>query len=95
MCTTLFRQTIFPYRTIPPHCIVLITELMTSGNWDSITKQLLDAIEETGALFHLLDLREFITLLKQSSGKPELIDYNLVERCKFFCQKQSVFIRGI
>ena len=42
-------------RTIPPHCIVLITELMTSGGWDSITKQLLDAIEETGALFHLLD----------------------------------------
>ncbi|MBS7175013.1 MAG: hypothetical protein KH056_02385 [Clostridiales bacterium] len=82
-------------RTIPPHCIVLITELMTSGGWDSITKQLLDAIEETGALFHLLDLREFIILLKQSSGKPELIDYNLVERCKFFCQKRSVFIRGI
>lgn len=82
-------------RTIPPHCVILITELMTSGNWDSITKQLLDAIEETGALFHLLDLREFITLLKQSSGRSELIDYNLVERCKFFCQKKSVFIRGI
>lgn len=82
-------------RSIPPHCIVLITELMASGDWDSITKQLLGAIEETGALFHLLDLREFITLLKQSSGKPELIDYNLVERCKFFCQKKSVFIRGI
>lgn len=86
---------IYVDRTIPPHCIVLITELMTSGNWDCITKQLLDAIEETGALFHLLDLREFITLLKQSSGNPELIDYNLVERCKFFVDKKSVFIRGI
>ena len=38
---------------------------------------------------------EFITLLKQSSGDPKLIDYNLLERCKFFMEKKSVFIRGI
>ena len=82
-------------REIPPHAIILITELMTCGDWEEITKQLLEAINETGALFHLLDLREFITLLKQSSGDPNLIDYNLLERCKFFLEKKSVFIRGI
>lgn len=82
-------------RSIPPHCIILITELMTCGNWDKITKQLLDAMQQTGAFFHLLDLREFITLLKQSSGDPKLIDCNLLERCKFFVKKKSVFIRGI
>lgn len=86
---------IFVNREIPPHSIILITELMTCGDWDKIAKQLWDAIEETGALFHILDLREFITLLKQSSGDPKLIDYNLVERCKFFLEKKSVFIRGI
>lgn len=68
---------------------------MTCGDWDKISNQLIDAIEQTGALFHLLDLREFITLLKQSSGDPKLIDYNLLERCKFFIEKKSVFIRGI
>ncbi len=82
-------------RNIPPHAIILITELMTCGDWDGISNQLLDAMRETGALFHLLDLREFITLLRQSSGDPKLIDYNLIERCKFFCEKKSVFIRGI
>ena len=82
-------------REIPPHAIILITELMTCGDWEEITKQLLDAMKETGALFHLLDFREFITLLKQSSGNPKLIDYNLVERCKFFLKTESVFIRGI
>lgn len=86
---------IFVDRSIPPHCIILITELMTSGDWEEISKQLLAAIEQTGAFFHLLDLREFITLLKQSSGDPKLIDYNLFERCKFFLEKKSVFIRGI
>lgn len=86
---------IYVDRSIPPHCIILITELMICGDWDNITKQLIEAMEETGALFHLLDLREFITLLKQSSGDPKLIDYNLLERCKFFVEKKSVFIRGI
>lgn len=82
-------------RNIPPHCIILITELMTCGNWDEITRQLLNAIEQTGAFFHLLDLREFITLLKQSSGNPKYIDYNLAERCKLCWEKKSVLIRGI
>lgn len=82
-------------REIPPHAIILITELMTCGDWDEISKQLLEAMKETGALFHLLDLREFVTLLSQSSGDPKLIDYNLIERCKLFLEKKSVFIRGI
>ena len=82
-------------RSIPPHCIVLITELMTSGNWDAITEQLLNAIDETGAYFHILDLREFITLLKQGSGEPKLIDYNLMQRCKLCMEKKSILVRGI
>lgn len=82
-------------RNPSPHCIVLITELMTCGDWSEITKQLLDAMEQTGAFFHLLDLRELITMLKQCSGDPALIDYNLAERCKLFIKNKSVFIRGI
>ena len=50
---------------------------------------------QTGAFFHLLDLREFITLLKQSSGDPKLIDYNLMQRCKLFYEKKSVHISGV
>ena len=86
---------IYVDRSIPPHCIILITELMTCGDWEKITNLLIEAMEQTGTFFHLLDLREFITLLKQSSGDPKLIDYNLLERCKFFMEKKSVFIRGI
>ena len=82
-------------RSIPPHCIILITELMPFGDWNDITNQLIDAAKKTGAFFHLLDFSEFITLLKQSSGKPELIDYNLMNRFKLFLEKKSVFIKGI
>lgn len=82
-------------RKIQPHAIILITELMTCGDWEGISKQFLEAMKETGALFHLLDLTEFITLLKQSSGDPKLIDYSLMKRCKFFLEKKSILIRGI
>lgn len=81
-------------REQPPHCIVLITELMHYGNWAAIEIQLMEAMKETGAFFHLLDLRELIALLKGSSGKAELLDYNLIQRLKIFIEKQSIFIRS-
>lgn len=81
-------------RDKPAHCIVLITELMHWGDWGEVETQLMDAIRSTGAFFHLLDLREFIMLLKGSSGKAPLFDYNLMERCKLFTQKGSVHIRS-
>ncbi len=81
-------------RKQPPHCIVLITELMHWGDWDEIVVQLYEAMLQTGAYFHLIDLREFIALLKGSSGKAKLLDYNLMQRCKLFVEKRSVFIRS-
>ncbi len=77
-----------------PHCIVLVTELHHSGDWSEVENLLIDAIQSTGAFFNLLDFRELITLLKGSSGKPELFDYNLLERCKAFVECKSVHIRS-
>jgi hypothetical protein len=81
-------------RDKPPHSIIIITELMHFGDWSEIEKLLTQSINETKAFFNLMDLREFISLLKSSPGKPELIDYNLMERCKFFLKHKSVFIRS-
>ncbi len=81
-------------RTQPPHCIILITELMNWGDWREIADQLYEAMIQTGAFFHLLDLRELITLLKGSSGNVELLDYNLIQRCRLCAEKRSVFIRS-
>ena len=82
-------------RSQPPHCIILITELMFCGDWDDITNQLCCAMKQTGAFFHILDLRELITILKKSSGDPRLIDYNLMQRCNLCIEKNSIFVRGI
>ena len=81
-------------RDQPPHCIVLITELMHSGDWKEIEAQLIEATRSTGAFFHLLDLREFIALLKGSSGEAGRLDYNLMKRWEMFVETGSVHIRS-
>jgi hypothetical protein len=67
---------------------------MHYGDWSDIEKRLNEAMLESGAFFHLMDLRELISLLKGSSGRAELVDYNLMERCKLFVKTQSVHIRS-
>lgn len=81
-------------RTQIPHCIILITELMHYGNWDEIQSLMLDTMESTNAFFHLLDVRELMTLVKSSSGNPELIDYNLMQRYKVCIENKSIFVRS-
>jgi hypothetical protein len=81
-------------RDKPAHCIVLITELMHWGDWNEIEIQLIDAMQSTGAFFHLLDLREFITLIKASSGEASRFDYSLLKRCEEFAKNRSVHIRS-
>lgn len=82
-------------RSQPLHCIVLITELVTDGDWNEIAELVTDAVQQTGAFFHILDFCELITLLKQSSGDPKLVDYNLMQRCKYCLEKRTVLVRGI
>ncbi|MER0202866.1 MAG: hypothetical protein DU480_03210 [Nitrosomonas sp.] len=81
-------------RNKPAHCIILITELMHWGDWQEIETQLIEAMRSTKAFFHLLDLSEFIVLLKASSGKAGLFDYHLMERCKVFVKNGSVHIHS-
>lgn len=81
-------------RNQPAHCIVLIMELMHWGDWSEIEQQLMEAMRSTGAFFHLLDLREFIFILKASSGNAARFDYNLMERCKSFAKSGNVHMRG-
>lgn len=80
-------------RDKPSHCIILITEMMHWGDWRKVELEIMKAMQSTGSFFNLLDLSEFITLLKGSSGKIELLDYNLIERCKSFVENGSVHIR--
>lgn len=81
-------------RDKPAHCIVLVTELMQFGEWGDVADRLFAAMKNTGAFFHLLDLRELIVLLKGSRGNPALLDFNLMNRAALFAKERNVHIRS-
>ncbi len=82
-------------RRNPPHCIILVTELLIFDDYSEIVDQLLQAIYKTGAYFHILDLRELISLLKGSSGDARLLDYNLIKRFEFLVKNKTIYIRSV
>jgi hypothetical protein len=81
-------------RDKPSHCIVLVTEIEGPGDWSRVVRELMTAMKDTGSFFHVLDLRELITLLKVSSGRADLLDCNLMERCRHAAKLCSVHIRS-
>lgn len=82
-------------RTIPPHCIILVTELIWEGDWTEIETLFFNAMRNTGSFFHILDYSEFIELLKISSGNAKILDSCLLQRCQFSYKKNTIKIKGI
>lgn len=87
------NEIIFDRKKVP-HCVVLVTEMVHFGEWGDIEKMITIAMQETGAFFHLIDLREFMTILKGSMEKPEFFDYNLMMRCKECVKIRSLHVRS-
>ncbi len=80
-------------REIRPHCIILISELIACEEWSDIPTHLLEAMKKTNSYFHVLDLREFIYLLKLSSGDAIAFDSFLLYRLKEFFKTRSINLR--
>lgn len=81
-------------RKNPPHAIVLVSELIEAGDWSETVEHLMNALSASRMYVHILDLRELLTLLKIGRGQPELLDYNLMERCKKFVKYRNIFLRS-
>ncbi len=81
-------------RTVIPHCIILITEFIHDGDWSEIEEMIFEVNNKTGAFFQILDLREFIKILKASSSDARIIDANLLLRWKEMIKKHTIHIRG-
>jgi hypothetical protein len=78
----------------PPHCIILVENIYPFGMWNDIVEIIYQTIIKEKIYLHILDLTEYIKLIKYSKGKIELIDYNLMMRCKLFTETRNIFIKG-
>ncbi|MBM7121366.1 hypothetical protein [Dyella kyungheensis] len=78
----------------PPHCIVLITEFIEDGDWNDVFIDMFKMATEVDCFIHVLDIREFVNLLKICEGNPGHFDYRLMERSKFCVEKRLVHVRS-
>ena len=81
-------------RNVIPHCIVLVSEILHSGDWTNIDKHMIDAAKKNNIFLHVMDLSEFILILKASSGKKEVFDYNLMKRFEQWVQHKTIHMRS-
>jgi hypothetical protein len=77
------------------HCIVLVENIYPVGNWDDIIKVAFEAIRDGKVFLNILELSEYLKLIKYARGRIELFDYNLIERCKLFMQTKNLYINCV
>jgi hypothetical protein len=77
----------------PLHCIILVENIYPFGSWGDIVKIICQTIIKENIFLHIIDLTEYIKLIKYSKGKIELVDYNLIERCKHFVNAKNIYIK--
>ncbi len=81
-------------RSILPHMIIVVSELLPFGDWSDIVSEAIGLVRKSNVMVHILDLRE-LTLLVAVSENADAFDYNLMKRFRHFIQCKSVFIRSL
>ncbi len=71
------------------HCIVLVSELFSFGNWNEVEKEIIFAMYNEKMFLHIMDYHEFMKYLKASRGKKEMLDDYLRERVEEFVKSDG------
>lgn len=71
-------------KTLIPHCVVLVSELIPLGDWKEIEEKMMLAMLNEKIFLNVMDYKEFMKYLKASTGKKETLDYFLMERAEKF-----------
>lgn len=81
-------------RDHPLHCIVLVTEFIEDDSWVDVFVELCNAAIDRKCFFHVLDLRELVTMLKIAKGRSTHFDYMLMERAKVSVKNAALHVRS-
>lgn len=80
-------------RTICPHCIIIVDDLLPLGDdWHSIFLEVCKQMIEAKCYTNVLDTKEFIKLVKFSNNSKYILDYYLIERCQACISNESLFV---
>ena len=73
--------------------IVMVSEMLSGLDWEAIAEQLLAASEKSGAMLHILDLRELRILVGISHDNPVLFAAYLSHRFDIMTERKHALLR--
>ena len=77
-------------RNLPACGIVIVSELLSFGNWDDIVKNLLITMSEKNILIHIMDFNEIMQFIGHSKGRRNLFDTYLMKRMEYFLKNPAI-----
>ncbi|WP_454804240.1 hypothetical protein [Mucilaginibacter phyllosphaerae] len=77
-------------RTIVPHCIILVSELLPFGDWKEIEQKMFTAMIEHPMSLNVMDLRKFMSYIGLCRGSKKRQDASLVDRTE-----KSIYVKDI
>lgn len=80
-------------KSIKPHCIVLVSELLPFGDWKEIVHKMFTVMIEQPLFLHVMDLTEFMTYAGVSRGSKERLDLALMDRIEELINHKSIHIK--
>ncbi|MDB5277305.1 MAG: hypothetical protein JWR61_2260 [Ferruginibacter sp.] len=80
-------------RTLLPHCIVLVSELLPFGKWDAVVMKMFQTMIDQPMQLHVMDLIEFMRYIGYSKGSKERFDYLLMQRTEHLVKHQNIHIQ--
>lgn len=75
------------------HCVVIVSEFF-HDNWDEVFEAAASAMRETGDLFHVIDFRELVAVLKIARGRDGWIQAVLLQRLEQVLVNQTLNVRS-
>lgn len=80
-------------RSIIPHCIVLVSELLPFGDWKKVEKEIIQAMIDQPMYLNVMDLREFMLFIGYARGSKERLDASLMDRVEKFIELRDIHMR--
>lgn len=81
-------------RNMIPHCIILSSEILNYSDWRELDRKIFDAITKESLYLNIMDISEFLSLIKMSAGSREKFDYFLMKRSEKFLETRTFFYKA-
>lgn len=82
-------------KTLLPHCVVLVSELLPFGDWKDIVVKMFETMIKVRMYLNVMDLKEFMRYVGMSRGSRDRLDYLLIKRTENFVEHRTIHLEAV